>query len=157
MDTIHHFSNLDAFLSAHPDVHLDELLVLEDAIRYYKRLGGKSLESILATDTERKLYTVASELEISKYKSRPRDVLMGLMVEKYDDVFHTVTSTVQHTCTKDDNAAIQAPLVLGPPVEICVTDDCDMLEYVRCNDIKFVEDSQGHNTVPVHSTVLDFL
>ena len=160
MDTIHHFSNLDAFLSAHPDVHLDELLVLEDAIRYYKRLGGKSLESILATDTERKLYTVASELEISKYKSRPRDVLMGLVVEKYEEVFRTVPTPIQqhpNTCTKDDNAAIQAPLVLGPPVEICVTDDCDVLEHVRCNDIEFVEDSQGHDTVPVHSTVLDFL
>ena len=161
MDTIHLFGVLDTFFTSHPDVQLDELLALNDAIRYYKRLGGKSLKDIDRIKTDRKLCVVASELEIVRYKQHSHQVLMQLVTEKFNRVFNNSnTQSIQNTMYRvdvSDDELIQAPLLLGPPVEICVTDDCEVSEYVQCNDIEFVEDCNGYDTVPVQSTVLDFL
>ena len=87
MDNLNAFDSFEEFFTAHPETHLDEILHLSELARYYKRLNGKTLDDICAITSYRQLCTVASELEINRYKTYKVSVLRSMMIEKYKLVF----------------------------------------------------------------------
>ena len=78
---------LNTYLKANPSSTIEQLFVIEDAIRYAKRLKGTTLDDIYNAKTERALYVIASALEIVAYTSKSKKQLRKLCIEKYNRVF----------------------------------------------------------------------
>ena len=110
MENIYNFDIFDEFFSLHPDVHVNEILQLSEASRYYQRLQGKTLNDICAIESYKKLCLVASELEIFRYKDYPVNTLRAMVIDKYQSVFsvkHCEASVPR--ITNEDEIIIQAP------------------------------------------------
>ena len=102
-------------------MHVNEILQLSEASRYYQRLQGKTLNDICAIDGYKKLCLVASEMEILRYKDYPVNILRSMIIDKFQRVFsvkHCDTSVPCARITNEDETIIQAPLILGEPFEI---------------------------------------
>ena len=85
MDNIHFFEILRIFVSKHVDVTLEELLNIEEALHYYKRLNAKTLDDItraMSTD-HKQVAKIASELEIFRYKDHTLPKQRSLIIEKF--------------------------------------------------------------------------
>ena len=78
---------LNTYLKANPSSTIEQLFVIEDAIRYAKRLKGTTLDDIYNAQTERALYGIASALEIVAYTSKSKTLLRELCIKKYNNVF----------------------------------------------------------------------
>ena len=158
MENIYNFDIFDEFFSLHPDVHVNEILQLSEASRYYQRLQGKTLNDICAIESYKKLCLVASELEIFRYKDYPVNTLRAMIIDKFQSVFsvkHSEASVPR--ITNEDEIIIQAPLLLGEPFEISVHDEIDLSECMQWFDIEFEEDKNGDFTIPTQSTIVDFM
>ena len=89
MDNIHFFEILHIFVSKHVDVTLEELLNIEEALHYYKRLNAKTLDDItraMSTD-HKQVAKIAGELEIFRYKHHTLQKQRSLIIEKFNAVF----------------------------------------------------------------------
>jgi len=89
MDNIHFFEILHIFVSKHVDVTLEELLNIEEALHYYKRLNAKTLDDItraMSTD-HKQVAKIAGELEIFRYKDHTLQKQRSLIIEKFNAVF----------------------------------------------------------------------
>ena len=84
------FSILTNFFNKHGDVDMKELLEIAGALRYYRRLNGKTLDEIRVITSYKRLCEVASELEIPKYKTHTVDVLRTIIINKFNSVFGQV-------------------------------------------------------------------
>ena len=160
MENIYNFDIFDEFFSLHPDVHVNEILQLSEASRYYQRLQGKTLNDICAIESYKKLCLVASELEIFRYKDYPVNTLRAMIIDKFQSVFavkHSEASAHVSRITNEDEIIIQAPLLLGEPFEISVQDEIDLSECMQWFDIEFEEDKNGDFTIPTQSTIVDFM
>ena len=80
-------SILTDFFKKHGDVEMNELLEIAEALRYYRRLNGKTLDEIRVKTSYKRLCEVASELEIPKYKTHNVDVLRTMIIDKFNSVF----------------------------------------------------------------------
>ena len=161
MDNIHFFEILHIFVSKHVDVTLEELLNIEEALHYYKRLNAKTLDDItraMSTD-HKQVAKIASELEIFRYKDHTLPKQRSLIIEKFNAVFSKRESCDNDDCSYNnaDEVFIQAPLKIGRPMEIQLHDDID---YDKClpngDNLEFEEDNKGFRTIPKLSSVIDF-
>ena len=69
MDKINQFKIFQIFLSKYVDVTLEDLLKMERALYYYKRLNGKTLDDIMSLMSKdyRQVTKIAGELEVFRY------------------------------------------------------------------------------------------
>ena len=88
------------------------------AMVYYDRLGGKDLDDILkAMQSDYKQVTkIASELEITNYKTYKLPVLRQMVIERYKSIFAKIQST---ECKNDATEEFERP------VEILECDEHD--------------------------------
>ena len=90
------FKKLYKYTLQHPDANLDELGSISEALRYYKRLKGKTLQDVkdaMAADYKQ-VAIIASELEIRNYKTLKLPVLRQMVVDKFNEIFDDDISSV---------------------------------------------------------------
>ena len=89
MDKINQFKIFQIFLSKYVDVTLEDLLKMERALYYYKRLNGKTLDDItsLMSKDYRQVTKIAGELEVFRYSDHPLPKQRVMIVEKFNSIF----------------------------------------------------------------------
>ena len=138
------------FFNKHPDVSFDELAQIHEATRLHIQLEGKSLHDV-SNLKYKDVYTTAKQMEIPYNHSIPVPHLRRMIIEKYKKVFFTEEEKERDIAS---NEYIQAPLVLGSPLDICTNDEYDFTECLPDCDIEFHEDN---NAIPKESSIEDFL
>ena len=90
------FKKLCKYTLQHPDANLDELVSISEAIRYYKRLKGKTLQDIkdAMAANYKQVAIIASELEIRNYKTVKLPVLRQMVIDKFNEIFDDDISSV---------------------------------------------------------------
>jgi hypothetical protein len=134
----------------HSDIH-DFVNILEPA-HYALRLQGKTLHDIQAADTLQMLYPLAAALDVIDCSHKKKHALKQEIIDKYNSVFCSISSTVTNEATDAQN--IQSALVLGPPCDY----DNQLPDLSLCTEkrpIEFQYNKDGYRC-PTESTILQF-
>ena len=104
MDKINQFKIFQIFLSKYVDVTLEELLKMERALYYYKRLNGKTLNDIANAMSKdyKQLMKIAGELEVFRYSNNPLPKQRVMIVEKFNSIFSACDLSEKHEYSNID-------------------------------------------------------
>ena len=156
MNDFSKFENLKFFFDNNPRTKFNDIMEIAKAMVYYDRLGGKDLDDIVKAMRAdyRQVTKIASELEITNYKTYKLPVLRQMVIDRYKSIFAKAESTECKNATTEQTF-IQATLTIGRPVEIFLSDEHDFDNVLSDTIIEFNEDKNGHRTIPKLSSVED--
>ena len=95
MNDLTEFENLEYFFENNPDTKFNDVMEIAKALVYYKRLGGKNhtmIAQAMRSDSKQ-VAKIASELEITNYKTYKLPVLRQMVIERYKSIFAKIQST----------------------------------------------------------------
>ena len=87
MSNITEFEIFDKFFKKHPGVRFEEILELQEAVRMYQRIGGKTRHDVSNATHTNDVYKIANELEIFRYKDYKVPLLRRMILDKFESIF----------------------------------------------------------------------
>jgi hypothetical protein len=158
---LNNYTHVRNFLEKYPNVDINDLDHLSDTLHYGKLLQGKTLHDIQDINTEKKLYSFASALQVPLYAQKKKHVLKSELIERYNSVFEPVsvpTITIEPqplpTLSKLDHL-IQCCLSISKPEEFNVMEQLDLDLYTSSYPIDTI--ILKDKTVPSKYSILEFL
>ena len=95
MNDLSNFENLKKNFDNNPRTKFNDVMEIAKAMVYYDRLGGKDIDDIVKAmrSDYRQVTKIASELEITNYKTYKLPVLRQTVIEHYKSIFAKIQSS----------------------------------------------------------------